>query len=129
MKITKLTIQDYQQFENLELDFTYPADHPKAGQPLEKVCFIGKNGVGKTTIMEVLIEYFNSKQLEILQYEGELENRKSRNIFSLLNLPELINPSPNIKFEVDSKRYNSTNNPLYYFPDDKFQYNNKKIHI
>jgi AAA domain, putative AbiEii toxin, Type IV TA system len=125
MKITSLKLKDYQQFGDLELDFTYPTDHPKAGQPLQKVCFIGANGTGKTTIMEVLIRYLNSNQLEILRYEDELMDRKGKNPFSLLNLPELINPSPNAKFKVDSQIYNSKNNPLYYFPDDKFQYNKK----
>ena len=28
MKICKLLIPDFQQFKNIELDFTYPKDHP-----------------------------------------------------------------------------------------------------
>ncbi len=53
MKIKKLNIAEFQQFKNLELDFTYPEGHEKAGQPLEKVCFIGQSGAGKTTLLEI----------------------------------------------------------------------------
>ena len=54
MKFTKIQIKDFQQFKDFELDLTYPSGHPKAGKPLEKVCFIGQSGTGKTTILELL---------------------------------------------------------------------------
>lgn len=54
MKFTKIEIKDFQQFKDFELDLTYPVGHPKAGQPLEKVCFIGQSGTGKTTLLELL---------------------------------------------------------------------------
>lgn len=54
MKITKLQLKNYRQFKDLTLDFTYPQGHEKAGQPLRRVCFIGRNGTGKTTILEQL---------------------------------------------------------------------------
>jgi len=38
----------------LDLDLTYREGHPKAGQPLDKVCFIGANGTGKTTLLQIL---------------------------------------------------------------------------
>ena len=53
MKITKLKIEEFQQFRNLELDFTYPEWHDKKGEPLDKVCFIGQSGAGKTTLLEI----------------------------------------------------------------------------
>nr|MBP7284499.1 AAA family ATPase [Leptospiraceae bacterium] len=46
MKICKVYIKGFQQFEDLELDFT----NPKTGEPLDKICFIGRNGTGKSTI-------------------------------------------------------------------------------
>lgn len=50
MKITKLYIHDFQQFREFELDFT----DPKTGLPLEKVCLIGRNGTGKSTLLSLI---------------------------------------------------------------------------
>lgn len=52
MKILKLIIKDYQQFKHLELDLT----HPETGEPLDKICFIGRNATGKSTILWLLKE-------------------------------------------------------------------------
>lgn len=54
MKIAKIIIPNFQQFKGFELDLTYPEGHAKAGQPLEKVCFIGRNGTGKSTLLRWL---------------------------------------------------------------------------
>jgi predicted ATP-dependent endonuclease of OLD family len=57
MKITGIDISDYRLFKNLKFDFTYPADYhdeTKRGKPLEKVCFIGQSGTGKTTLLNVI---------------------------------------------------------------------------
>lgn len=51
MKITRLILGNYQQFKHLDIDLTYPKGHDRAGEPLDKVCFIGKNGTGKSTIL------------------------------------------------------------------------------
>ena len=50
MKITKLYIHDFQQFRDFELDFT----DPKTGLPLERVCLIGRNGTGKSTLLSLM---------------------------------------------------------------------------
>jgi len=52
MKVTKIHIKDFHQFKDLEIDLTYPKGHEKEGQPLEKVCFIGQSGTGKTKLLE-----------------------------------------------------------------------------
>ena len=57
MRIEKLVIKGLNQFRNLHLDFRDPA----TGQPLEKVCFIGPNGTGKTTLLEVLRRFSSMK--------------------------------------------------------------------
>lgn len=54
MKATKIQIENYKQFNNITLDFTYPKGHEKEGQPLEKVCFIGQSGTGKTTLLHLI---------------------------------------------------------------------------
>lgn len=54
MKVKELYIKKYHQFEDFKLDLTYPEGHEKAGQPLDKVCFIGQSGTGKTSLLEVI---------------------------------------------------------------------------
>lgn len=58
MKIAKIIIPNFQQFKGFELDLTYPEGHAKAGQPLEKVCFIGRNGTGKSTLLRFINNFF-----------------------------------------------------------------------
>lgn len=52
MKISRIVLKNFQQFQDFDLDLTYPKGHPKEGQALDKVCIIGQNGTGKTTILE-----------------------------------------------------------------------------
>lgn len=67
MKITGIHIVDFHQFKNLDVDLTYPKGHEKEGEPLEKVCFIGQSGTGKTKLIEIIAglthnhEHFISK--------------------------------------------------------------------
>lgn len=51
MKISKIEIKDFHQFKDFTLDLTYPQGHEKEGKPLDKVCFIGQSGTGKTTVL------------------------------------------------------------------------------
>ncbi len=57
MKVSELYIDKYHQFEEFGLNFTYPEGHLKEGEPLDKVCFIGQSGTGKTTLLEILKEF------------------------------------------------------------------------
>jgi predicted ATPase len=52
MKICKIYIKGYQQFQDVILDFT----HPETGKPLDKICLIGSNGTGKTTLLQIINE-------------------------------------------------------------------------
>jgi hypothetical protein len=55
MKITKIKLGSYLHFkEDLELDLTYPAGHPKAGEPLQKVCLLGQSSTGKTALLNAI---------------------------------------------------------------------------
>lgn len=56
MKIKKLKINSYYHLKDLEFDFTYPEGHEKAGQPLEKICFIGQSAAGKTNLLNLITE-------------------------------------------------------------------------
>ena len=55
MKICSIQFKDYQQFRNTSIDFTNPQ-----GEPLSKVCFIGRNGTGKSTILRQLMKIIPS---------------------------------------------------------------------
>ncbi len=52
MKIAKIILKGFQQFENFYLDL----EHPETGKPAEKICFIGPNGTGKTTLLQFIPE-------------------------------------------------------------------------
>ncbi|AMA49953.1 MULTISPECIES: AAA family ATPase [Flavobacterium] len=57
MKLSKLHIDQYRHLENLDFDFTYPMDfHDETmrGKPLNKICFIGQSGTGKTKLLELI---------------------------------------------------------------------------
>ena len=53
MKICKIRIKDFKQFKDIELDFT----HPVTGEPLDKICFIGSNGTGKSTLLNFINDF------------------------------------------------------------------------
>ena len=52
MKISRIIVKDFQQFKLLDLDLT----DPQTGQPLDKVCLIGRNGTGKSTLLRIVKE-------------------------------------------------------------------------
>jgi predicted ATP-dependent endonuclease of OLD family len=69
VQICKINIIGYQQFQDFELDLTYPKEHEtKGGEPLEKVCLIGRNGTGKTTLLNLISQ--------LLQYPFEKISNK-----------------------------------------------------
>src|ERR1035437_5610279 len=58
MKVSEIKLKDHLHFrQGLVIDLTYPKGHPKQGKPLDKVCFLGQSGTGKTTLLN-LIKYF-----------------------------------------------------------------------
>ncbi|MCB9231961.1 MAG: AAA family ATPase [Bacteroidia bacterium] len=60
MKLSRIYIEEFNQFKDFDLDLRYPVDHPdpaKAGKPLEKICIIGQSGTGKTTLLELIWKY------------------------------------------------------------------------
>lgn len=65
MKLTQLKIFGYHQFKDFLLDLTYPEDHEKAGQPLEKVCFVGQSGTGKSTLLWLIKEMIGSENFVV----------------------------------------------------------------
>lgn len=119
MKISKIIIPSYNQFQSFEIDLTYPENHQKAGQPLEKVCFIGKNGTGKSTILELINSILRTNcNYPILGNSSELSRKiilktqYSYKSFYLINSSS-ITYSNNPKYILDSiEKDNSFSNEI-----------------
>lgn len=62
MKICKIYIKDYLHFKDFELDLT----NPHTGEPLEKVCLIGRNGTGKTLLLNLLNRFLLGRDMTML---------------------------------------------------------------
>jgi len=56
MRITGIRLKNYRQFRDFNLDLT----DPKTKEPLDKVCFIGSNGTGKTTLLALIAEFLEA---------------------------------------------------------------------
>jgi predicted ATP-dependent endonuclease of OLD family len=88
MKICSIYIKGFQQFQDTFLDFT----HPETGMPLEKICFIGSNGTGKSTILNIIREFLVSQTFRVEDVNKEIplviikvfENNKFYNIWAKL---------------------------------------------
>ncbi len=85
-KISHLKISDFNQFEDFELNLTYPKGHNLYGQPLNKVCLIGQSGVGKTSILNIIksqilkeeIKFSSKKCLIEILWQKNFEYRRSK---------------------------------------------------
>ncbi|NBA76541.1 AAA family ATPase [Emticicia sp. ODNR4P] len=139
MKLTELHIKDYNQFEDFKLDLTYPEGHPKAGQALDKVCFIGQSGTGKTSLIELIGKTLNSIILTSQKEKGvsysnvgtelqvKLENGIGATVKSDRQLSFISHIGEKTYTIYISKENNSLPNlndnksnlsKIYYFPDD-----------
>lgn len=74
MFVSGIEISDHNQFKNFKLDLTYPKGHDKEGKPLDKVCFIGQSGTGKTTLLEEIWTYPNHPKMKPQRYTHRVEN-------------------------------------------------------
>lgn len=62
MKICSIRIKGFQQYRDTYIDFTDPA----TGKPSNKICIIGKNGTGKSTLLNLIVTILDN--LEPLSY-------------------------------------------------------------
>lgn len=87
MKITEIRIKDYRQFRNFKLDLT----DPTTGEPLEKVCLIGSNGTGKSSLLVILSDFLRQSELGDWDNEGGdwKQEKKTKTIIIKIKLGEL----------------------------------------
>ncbi len=102
MKISRIKLNSYNQFKDITIDLTYPKGHKKQGQPLDKVCFIGQSGTGKTSLLR-LIKWFVS---------GD------RRIDEVIELPPLPTGSVEMEFQLADLRFKlyTSEKPPYLRP-------------
>jgi predicted ATPase len=82
MKICRIYIKDFEQFQDLELDFTNPA----TGDAVDKICFIGSNGTGKSKILRLINWFFYSALPSLVQpnrHPNLGDNPESKLIFTI----------------------------------------------
>jgi len=90
MRLKQIEIKDYKQFEHLVLNLTYPEGHTNArplklGDSLDKVCIIGDNGTGKTTILKLIRDFYMRKH----QLEQRHIYTDGSNIFTTSGAPQI----------------------------------------
>lgn len=55
MRIARLALNRFRQFQGLDI----PLLDPVSGQALRRVCFLGRNGTGKSTLLRIIRNAFN----------------------------------------------------------------------
>jgi len=139
MKISHVHIKDHQQFKDFKLDLTYPKGHEKEGQPLDKVCFIGQSGTGKTTLLESLMRLNSDARLTTMipldQIEITYKNYTDMSFYSrgliITNTPSgVINNKSFIAYiDTSSLPYSSsTKIDQIKKYDDSIEINKKHYH-
>jgi len=65
MKLRSINIKKFYRFNDFKLDLTYPKGHVKEGQPLDKICFIGQSGTGKTSLLNLIKQSIKHSKNEL----------------------------------------------------------------
>ena len=119
MKVKEIYIKDFRQFKDFKLDLTYPKGHAKEGQALEKVCFIGQSGTGKTSLLKLLY---------LMQMSGEGKEKLNASVVDLINniafkVSDINNEDLLICFKESTEdQYALSENMMSSFYNPKFEY-------
>ncbi|MBP9882957.1 MAG: AAA family ATPase [Chitinophagales bacterium] len=87
MKLCRIIIADYQQFKLFDLDF-----RTQDGRIPDKICFIGKNGTGKTTLLKLIASFIQNLKHGVDDDSYFTQNPTDKNRFIF-------------EFEYNDKRY------------------------
>lgn len=134
MQLCKIFISNHLQFKNFELDLTYPEGHPRSGEPLDKVCLIGRNGTGKSTLLSYIYQLLVSqnhgsniwyKFKEGDKYYYAFKNFRGPNPQTLI-LHEQLEENPNWKTLLSGP---SSTHPSYFPPElQKYRFKTHEAH-
>jgi len=94
MRITGIRLKNYRQFRDFNLDLT----DPKTKEPLDKVCFIGATGTGKSTLLALFAE--------LLETGSKTENYKNEEETNQLIAYKVCQSKENF-FILHDKTHNS----------------------
>lgn len=114
MKISEIYIKNYLQFRDFHLNLTYP----DTGEPLDKICFIGANGTGKSNLLKIIRTLLLN-----------INNTDDSNLNYILS-SKIVELQPNsliyfsIEFESESIYILCTSIKNYYFSDSLLNDNN-----
>ncbi len=56
MRIERIIIRNWRQFENLDIPLRRDLGFTLGSEPLKRICFIGTNGTGKSTLLRLVFE-------------------------------------------------------------------------
>lgn len=117
MKVARLEINNFRHLENLTFDFTYQSG-PRKGEPLDKICFIGQSATGKTSLLELIKDYFNLRTNLEVDSKVTFGFNKNKKITFFKDGYDAYGSSDNeiIPFLKDSK--------LFYFSSDQLSEEN-----
>jgi energy-coupling factor transporter ATP-binding protein EcfA2 len=120
MRIRHIHIRDYNQFKDFTLDLSYPADHPtKAGKPLDKVCFIGYSGTGKTSLLKICKAILFEKYIEReMNFSGTMRWGVTDFPVNVENGKRTASPNPNMEVVRDVNQHLDGSTVLISFPQE-----------
>ena len=123
MKVKKIRLKnEYLNFENnFTLDFVYPSDYyivEKRDKPLDKVCFIGQSGTGKTTLLNLI---------KLFSFEKENINKDCIEQASIKNNVEVFFEMNNSTGTTTFHKKISDNNKYEYYHEDGTSYKDFEI--
>lgn len=114
MKVKEIYIKDFRQFKNFKLDLTYPKGHVKEGQPLDKVCFIGQSGTGKTSLLKFIylsqVPFEAGEKINTLEIDNnifiKISNGEKKQ--AILSFKKITSDSGNSTLKISRNAISST---------------------
>ena len=114
MHLEHLHIKEHPILKNLSLDLI----NPQTGKPYSMVAFVGENGCGKTSILNEIFNYNNSKYIVdkgaretinvLYLRQGSLHNNSMREIRELIDASDIYTPTNRKGYYADPKPENGT---------------------